>query len=159
MYNVMYIVYIIYCNCIVESFVWVGDGITVLEFLVWSIKMYYLVQMSKLILCRMRCRRGTAGKAAESLNVGGVSGGGHMTAAGAGPLGGKTSEVQVTGTSGGRSINVEREVSINGEFFFTVKPLNNKHIGGKAVVCCREVVPISEVGRAAMPLNSEVANC
>ena len=61
----------------------------------------------------MRCRRGTAGKAGELLNVGGVSGGGHMTAvgAGAGPSGGKTLDAQVTRTSGGRSINVEREVS------------------------------------------------
>ena len=59
----------------------------------------------------MCCRRGTAGKAGESLNVGGVSGGDHMTAAGVGPSGGKTSEAQVTRTSGGRSFNVEREVS------------------------------------------------
>ena len=59
----------------------------------------------------MRCRRGTAGKAAESLNVGGVNGGGHMTVVGAGPSYGKTSEAQVTRTSGGRSINVDREVS------------------------------------------------
>ena len=43
--------------------------------------------------------------------MGGVSRGGHMTAAGVGPLGGKMSEAQVTRTSGGRSFNVEREVS------------------------------------------------
>ena len=43
--------------------------------------------------------------------MGGVSGGGHMTAAGAGPSGGKTSDAQVTRSSGGRSFNVEREVS------------------------------------------------
>ena len=61
----------------------------------------------------MRCRRGTADKAAESLNVGGVSGGGHMTVAGAGPSSGKTSDAQVTRSSGGRSFNVEREVSNN----------------------------------------------
>ena len=27
----------------------------------------------------------------------------------------------------------------------TVKPLNSRHIGGRTFVCCREVVPISEV--------------
>jgi hypothetical protein len=73
------------------------------------------------LLCRMRCRRGTADKAAESLNVGGVSGGGRMTSAGAGPSGGKTSEAQVIRTSGGRSINVEREVSNSWGNFFNPK--------------------------------------
>ena len=60
-------------------------------------------------LHRMRCRRTTV-KAAESLNVGGVGGGAPATAVG-GASSGKTSEAQVTRTSGGRSINVEKEVS------------------------------------------------
>ena len=38
----------------------------------------------------------------------------------------------------------------------TVKPLNSGHIGGKAFVRCREVVPILEVGWPATPLNPEV---
>ena len=58
----------------------------------------------------MRCRRTTV-KAAESLNVGGVSGGAPATAVG-GASSGKMSEAQVTRASGGRSINVEKEVSI-----------------------------------------------
>ena len=77
----------------------------------------------------MRCRRGTADKAAESLNVGGVSGGGHMTAVGAGvgPSGGKTSDAQVTRSSGGRSFNVEREVSrLMGNYFFYPKNCQSK---------------------------------
>ena len=41
---------------------------------------------------------------------------------------------------------------------YTVKPLNNGRIGGKAIVHCREVVPISEVGWPATPLNPEVVN-
>ena len=75
-----------------------------------------------LFLYRMRCRRttGTTGKAAlksESFDVGGVGGGG------AGTSGGKTSEAQVTKTGGGRSINVEREVSYYyyGELFLVLK--------------------------------------
>ena len=53
---------------------------------------------------------GTTGKSAlksELFCVDGVSGGAHTTAA----AGGKVSEAQVTRTSGGRSISVEREVS------------------------------------------------
>ena len=56
----------------------------------------------------MRCRR-TTGTTGELFSVGGVGGGAHTTAMGM--SGGKTSEAQVTRTSGGRSINVEREVS------------------------------------------------
>ena len=33
----------------------------------------------------------------------------------------------------------------------TVKPLNSGHIGSKTLVCCREVVPISEVDYLATP--------
>ena len=55
----------------------------------------------------------TAGKSAmksESFSEGAVSGGGaHTMAEAATPR--KTSETQVTRASGGRSINVEREVS------------------------------------------------
>ena len=40
----------------------------------------------------------------------------------------------------------------------TSLPLNNGHIGGKAVIHCREVVPILEVGWPATPLNPEVVN-
>ena len=40
----------------------------------------------------------------------------------------------------------------------TVKPLNSGHIGGEAIVRCREIVPISEVGWPATPLNPEVVN-
>ena len=53
---------------------------------------------------------GATGKSAlksEMFNEGGVSGMAHTTAA----AGGKASEAQVIRTSGGRSINVEREVS------------------------------------------------
>ena len=39
-----------------------------------------------------------------------------------------------------------------------MKPLNNRHIGGKAIVRCREDVPILEVGWPATPLNPEVVN-
>ena len=42
---------------------------------------------------------------------GGGGGGTHKKAGGGGGGGGKTSEAQVNRTSGGKSINVEREIS------------------------------------------------
>ena len=56
---------------------------------------------------------GTTGKSALKSKLFGVDGGAHTTAA----AGGKASEAQVTRTSGGRSINVEREISTLGMFF------------------------------------------
>ena len=70
-------------------------------------------------LLRMRCRRMTI-EAAESLNMGGVSRGAPVTAVG-GVSSGKTSEAQVTRTSGGRNINMERgqlgSIKLWGKFF------------------------------------------
>ena len=45
-----------------------------------------------------------------------------------------------------------------GTYCTAVKPLNSRHIGGKAIVHCREVVPISEVGWPAMLLNPMVVD-